>query len=226
MTDPTIALATSERAFHSSQSSAVVRSLALTAVGVVWLFAGGLSDRDASPERVLNLLKDSNGLLLALNFALLALALDAMQYISAAFLWSLYRWGLDQITVNDLYIDPSSGEICEVSTRARLGWFIARLSGFAGHLEDDRIDREAVSWKARRGRLRVELYELERRRSRSASRRPVHRSGRGAVEVKSSKPGNPWAPAWINWPGLLCYSLKVISLAVSYVFLGSFLLRT
>lgn len=188
---------------YTSQVSLITRTLALTAIAVIWLFASGKQGSNLAPFIALRRLESARPLLVSLGFALGALVMDLLQYAWGSIAWGTYRWSLDQVLVNDTF-DPS-----DLPIRVRLGWAIARLYGLAQRFEYSLgKSGSGVSWKGRREELRRRIRSLT-----------AGKEQRSLQAVFSST----WAPLMINRIVSLFYTLKVLSLLVSYAFLAIYL---
>ena len=191
---------------YSSQVSPIARTLALTAIAVIWLFAGAKIGNDKSPLAILHSLEATYSLDVALALALAVLLTDLLQYVWGSLAWGVYRWSLEQILVNDSFDQD------DLSARVRLGWAVARLLHFAQYLEYQ-VGRAGLedgrSWPMRRGYFRAQLRKM----------RDDKDSGTLAAATEV-----PWSPAIINRVTIALFLCKVGLLVVCYIFLGHFLL--
>lgn len=192
---------------YSSQVSPIVRTLALTAVAVIWLFAGARSGNSQSPLAILHRLELTSSLTLALALALCTLLMDLMQYVWGALSWATYRWSLEQILMNDNF-DPE-----DLSLRVRWAWLIARVFHIVQYLEYNERDgqRPALKqpWKVRRSNLRNLLKK--------STLDPSNTSLRSALSAS-------WSPLIINRMLIVFFISKITLLVLCYAFLGKFLL--
>jgi hypothetical protein len=197
-------LADDERSVHAQQFSAIVRSVALSEIAVAWLFSGGLSKTNASPETTLHLLRNNGALELTLFSSIAALFLDALQYLGSALVWSTYSWAINQIELNDA--DPEAVKRGEITPSARLGWRLARAYGLMGRLEEVNEPTAEKRYKGRRDALRSRI------------------AAAGEADATDPDDDDSWAPAWINLPALLCFLCKAVALATASVSLLKFLI--
>lgn len=194
---------------YSAQVSPIVRTLALTAIGVIWLFAGARpgGSGDSTPFAVLHRLESTGSLALALILALCALLVDLSQYVWGSLSWGTYRWSLEQILINDNF-DPD-----DLSFRVRLGWLIARLFRVPQHFEYHAMGKSGAalgkSWQTRRSDLRNSLQCIHSRQ--------VSPSLKVALD-------EPWSPLIINRISLILFLCKIALLVLCYALLGRFLL--
>jgi hypothetical protein len=192
---------------YSSQLSPIARTLALTAIAVVWLFAGSGLESTSSPVATWHHLESSAWLTCALILALAALVSDLMQYAWGAWAWGTYQWALDQILGNDNF-DPD-----DLSPRCRAGWAVARFFQLPRYMEYS-LYRQwgpviGTSWPVRRAALRQCLSRLHSDKDMA----PLD----AALRL-------PWSPAIINRVSLAFFVSKVILLLGCYGCLGLFLL--
>jgi hypothetical protein len=196
-----------EHQSYSAQASTIVRTLALTAVGVIWLFAGAGLSQARSPEVTLRRLESAHSLAVALALALGALIADLLQYIWGSLSWSMYLWSLEQILIND-GLDSD-----DLPLRSRIGWAVARAFHVAWHIEyyvyAESQAALGKSWRDRRANLRDII-----RRS---------RSGRGPTAVGVAL-NTPWSPLLINRVISALFWMKIILLMSCYALLVRFLL--
>ena len=193
---------------YSSQVSPIVRTLALTAIAVIWLFAGARSGSNPSPLDVLHRLELTGSLTVALALALCVLLVDLMQYVWGALSWATYRWSLEQIMLNDNF-DPE-----DLPLRIKLGWLVARMFRVAQYLEyygkESAKSTSKQPWVIRRNNLRKLLRKSTLDNSSSTS-------------LKSAL-GAPWSPLIINRLLSFFFVSKIALLILCYAFLGKFLL--
>lgn len=192
---------------YSAQVSTTIRTLALTAIALIWLFAGTGLGQSRSPSATLHRLESAEPLLLALTLALSVLIADFLQYVWGSLGWSTYRWALEQILVNDS-MDPE-----DLSIRSRLGWTAGRLFHVAWHLEWHLYGQSQAasgkSWPERRANLRSVLL--------------TSRSGQEPAAARTALDA-PWSPVLISRVISFLFWAKVILLICSYLLLGKFLL--
>lgn len=183
--------------------SLITRTLALAAIAIIWLFASGKQGSTLSPFNALRSLESEQPLLLSLGFALGALVTDLLQYVWGSLAWGAYRWSLDQLLINDSFA-PS-----DLSMRVRMGWVIARLFGVAKRFEYglSPSTREST-WRKRREHLRKRFKALG--------------DGGAQAELQDILDSS-WAPLIINRLVFLFYTLKVLTLLASYIFLAIYL---
>jgi hypothetical protein len=137
---------------YTAKTSEIVRTLSLSAIGVAWLFSGGLSKASSDPAALLASLKDTRELYLATILAISALALDLLQYVTGACLWGSVNWSIDQVLLND--------KKKKLKARARAGWTILRLNGSVRHLLYNQStasllpERDMDKWQDQRDSLR------------------------------------------------------------------------
>src|SRR4051812_6963206 len=86
---------------YTAAASAAARTLAVSAIGVVWLFAGGLTTQDATPQVILKKVESSGSLHAALVLAVATLALDLLQYAWASVAWGVFHSRIDIVDVDD-----------------------------------------------------------------------------------------------------------------------------
>lgn len=193
---------------YATQVSPIVRTLALTAIAVIWLFGGGKNGSPSSALLELQGIKSSTPLVAALGLALAVLVADLLQYVWAAFAWGAYRWALEQVLVNDEW-NPD-----DLHIRARAGWFVARMFYIPRYLEYrlgvHAQERRAHSWSERRDHLREVL-----RRSVDSTRNSA---------VLGSALNVPWSPLVINRIVAVLFVLKISLLISCYAVLGTLLL--
>lgn len=188
---------------YTSQVSLITRTMALTAIVVIWLFARGKQGSTLSPFNALRTLESERLLLFSLGFALGALVADLLQYVWGSIAWGAYRWSLDQVLVNDSFA-PS-----DLSMRVRLGWMIARLFGIAKRFEFGlNVAVSESAWRVRREHLRKRLKAL--------------RDGGDQTDLQAVL-NSSWAPLAINRLISLFYGFKVLALLVSYILLAIYL---
>jgi hypothetical protein len=188
---------------YTGQVSLISRTLALTAIAVIWLFASQKQGSTLSPFMALRKVESAQPLLFSLAFTLGTLILDLLQYVWGSIAWATYRWSLDQILINDSF-DPLN-----LSLRVRVAWASARLCGLVKRFEyslgHPASDRE---WPKRREQLRKDIKSLM--------------AGEGhekLLEVANST----WAPLVINRIVSILYVMKILSLLISYGFLATYL---
>jgi len=188
---------------YTSQVSLITRTMALTAIVVIWLFASGRQGSTLSSFDALRKLESERLLLLSLGFALGALVTDFLQYVWGSIAWGAYRWSLDQVLINDSFA-PS-----DLSMRVRLGWMIARLFTIAKRFEYGlNLPTQKSAWRMRREHLRKRLKTL--------------RDDGGQADLKTVL-NSSWTPLTINRMTSFFYSLKVLALLTSYILLATFL---
>jgi hypothetical protein len=183
--------------------SLITRTLALAAIAIIWLFASGKQGSTLSPFNALRSLESAQPLLLSLGFALGALVTDLLQYVWGSLAWGAYRWSLDQLLINDSF---SSSDL---SMRVRLGWMIARLFRVVKRLEYGLSpSTRGLTWRMRREHLRKRFKAL--------------RDGGAQADLQNIL-NSSWAPLIISRLVTLFYTLKVLALLVSYIFLAIYL---
>jgi hypothetical protein len=192
---------------YSSQVSPIARTLALTAIAVIWLFAGAKTGTNKSPFAILHSLESARSLDVALALALSVLLVDLLQYVWGSLAWGIYRWSLDQILINDSFDQD------DLSARARLGWALARLFHVTRYLEyrvsGNTGSDSSRSWPRRRSDLRNQLGK-------------VH-VDKGLTSLTTAL-STPWSPVIINRIVTVFFLCKICLLIVCYVLLGRFLL--
>jgi hypothetical protein len=189
---PLLDNAANQYEFYTDHTSTVVRSLAITAVGVVWLLAGGLTKAADSPEAILAAIHHDDLLFWAFNCAVGALAADLVQYILSAIAWGVYGWSIDQGIVQS---NTLSG------ARSWCAWQVIHLYRLARHLEREGglpSPGPNYKWPARRAALRTALR---------AQPRP---------EWLQTALQDSWAPASINRLPLLIFLAKIGLTASAY----------
>jgi hypothetical protein len=191
---------------YSAQVSPIARTLALTAIAVVWLFANGRPGSSLASVVVLHRLEATPSLQFALALALGELMADLLQYLWGSMAWASYRWSLEQILLNDNF-DPE-----DLPIRIRVGWGFARLFHipryFEYHAGRQVISEHPVSWPTRRSNLRESLRLL------------AEADSPGGLEEALQI---PWAPLLINRVSLILFITKITLLILCYIFLGKFL---
>ena len=188
---------------YTSQVSLITRTMALTAIVVIWLFASSRQGSTLSSFDVLRKLESERLLLFSLGFALGALVADFLQYVWGSIAWGAYRWSLDQVLINDSFT------LSDLSMRVRLGWMIARLFKVAKRFEYGlNPPAQKSAWRMRREHLRKRLKTL--------------RDGGDQADLKTVL-NSSWTPLIINRMTFFFYSLKVLALLTSYILLAIFL---
>jgi hypothetical protein len=190
---------------YTSQVSLIVRTLALAAIAVIWLFASGRPTGTEAASVIFQNVRSSAVLTAALALSLGVLVLDLLQYVWASFAWGTYRWCLEQIFVNDDWDQV-------LSYRARLGWAGARLFHFVRYLEFYSRGADgnchAVKWRVRRQRLRKVLEKSNSDHERSLT----------------SALAAPWSPLFISRVSMIFFVSKTVGLMVCYALVGRYLL--
>jgi hypothetical protein len=188
---------------YTSQVSLITRTLALTAIAVIWLFASRSQGSGITPFDALRRIESARPLLFSLGFSLGALLMDFLQYSWGSVAWGVYRWSLDQIMVNDSF------DVSDLSVRVRLGWAIARAYGLARRFEYG-FSRPATerAWGIRRQQLRRRIQSLM--------------AGEGHENLRAVI-NSPWAPLAINRLVSAFYSLKIVCLLACYILLAIYL---
>jgi hypothetical protein len=186
---------------YTAQTSTITRSLAITAVAIVWLFGGGLLPKDASPEVLLERVQRSNGLKWALLLALAALVLDLLQYA-----WGSVAWGRVHRCL-DAVLEGDDGRVPVGTYDA--AWVRARKMGLVEQLERVADLTPQVPWDARR----------------EAVRAAVHPPGGGARSPALERfLDRPAAPRAVTVVTAVLFGVKLLALAAAYACLAVFLL--
>lgn len=131
---PIVARAEARFAFYSGQASTVCRTLALSAIGIVWLFAPhGADSASLAPTTSLHAIRAHGDLLKPLNFAVWYLVFDATQYVLSALLWSLHRWTIERIAFTEGF-DGSVVEYLAYYLADAMGTvrYLRRVAGLTG----------------------------------------------------------------------------------------------
>lgn len=76
----------------TTQASTLVRTLALAAVAMAWSFAGGFGSGVTANTKVIEKVNENDDLRLALRLAVIALTLDAFQYLWTATWTGVHFW--------------------------------------------------------------------------------------------------------------------------------------
>jgi hypothetical protein len=101
-----IAYADAEAVFYTGKASDIARALALTAIAVVWFFAGGGIEH-ITPVATIHQLQLNTPLTWALYTAILSVILDLLQYLWGAAAWMLTRWSIQEALLRDVARTPS-----------------------------------------------------------------------------------------------------------------------
>lgn len=192
---------------YSGLVSQIVRTLALTAIAIVWLFSGGGS-QTLEPGDIVARMQDDWRLNGTFGLAIACLVADLLQYVWAASAWGIYRWIWDQLLLNDPRVNGASVSL-------RFAWRVSRLYGIPRYLESavDGPDRDEVdrgSWIKRRDSLRAQLRSL--------------RTGTGQSRIHDAL-DVPIAPIGINRPTIVFFTVKVIAILFAFILLGTFILH-
>lgn len=184
---------------YTTQASTVARSLALSAIAVVWLFAGGLAGKDATPEQLLANVRSATALDVALRFALLALLLDLLQYVWAAAAWGRFHREIEGVVRGDNGTTAFK-EVRDAWVRAKKIGFVAQLERAAAM--DPPADEEARLLQARR---------------------LIHPQNGEMLPGVADMLASTKAPPTITRVTALLLWTKLLSLAICFVSLGAFL---
>jgi hypothetical protein len=146
MSEPTVhgstKFAADQYTAASGQTSTIVRSLALSAIAVIWLFSGGLTPKDATPQRLLQQIQDAGWLQVGLIAALASLVLDLLHYVWATCCWGGFHRALDGVLERDDGAEPLSGDVEKVWNRAarwKIVDQIEQLTGTSGYSQTERL---------------------------------------------------------------------------------------
>jgi|GEM_PF-3795352 len=187
---------------YTTQTSAITRSLAITAVAVVWLFGGGLIAKDATPEVLLARIQASEGLEAALLLALAALVLDLLQYAWGSLSWGTFHRRLDDV----LEADDGHGSVGEGTDKA---WARARKIGLVGQLERAAGLDPPADWGSRRDAVRAVVHPRDGAKRSPSVQRFLDRAA---------------APRGLTTVTAVLFAAKFLALCASYFFLAVFLL--
>lgn len=114
---------------NSKEASTVIRGLALSAVAIIWLYAGGLGLTDKFQDTVSSLAGDKL-VLIALALAFLTLFLDVLQYVISTIILQRYRSVLRKLLAVDRYALPIPDDLIKEWRSffgVRVAWSIAEV---------------------------------------------------------------------------------------------------
>ena len=94
---------------YTAQASALARAVALSGVALIWLFGGGLSPNNASPDKVLDRIYEEGTLRVALVLLVAVLVLDIAQYLLASAAFGLLAWSADRVAADNAWPKGPSG---------------------------------------------------------------------------------------------------------------------
>lgn len=181
---------------YSAQMSTVVRSLAITAVAVTWLLAGGLTS-DTSAAVVIDNIRGDCALFVSMVLSLCALFADALHYAWASAAWGAYSWVLNEVWLSRDLIGS------ERTLGARAAWLLSPMfsvDAFINHYG-----------RASQGGSDPVIS------ARVSARRLLARSGEnpGLASALSI----PWSPKWLNRGSLFFFWLKTLLTGGAYAYL-------
>lgn len=219
MTDKThgsTAFAAEQYKASSSQASTIVRSLALSSIAVIWLFAGGLTPQDASPQQLLDQISCAGWLQVGLITALVSLFFDLVQYVWATALWGGYHRALYGVLERDDSNKPFTGDVRSVWERAA-AWGIVRQIEVVTQADSDPANAGAeLKGKGKNDQKRM-----------TAARTSLHTALTETGDTFT--PLRRWAEAPVSPPiirggTITFFVVKVVALVVSFACVGQFLI--
>lgn len=174
-------------ATYSAQASTIVRTLAVTAIASAWLFGGGLvKTQNPPPETVLSVIRAHDSMFAALVLAVVALALDLLQYAYSSCVWGGYKWTLARL----LLTVPGTSD----SPAPLDGWLWQLTKWY-------QLDRYLADDETR------SLSENERKIKTVAAIHSQRRPSQAAVS---------WFPAAMARPTVALFLLKLLALTGAY----------
>jgi len=201
MTDRPTFAASANQTFreYTAQASNLARTLALSGIAIIWLFAGGLVAGNASPRATLDRVYGEQALQVALLLLVSVLILDIAQYLWAAVIFGMLAWSADRI------VAARDRTPTQLTHADRLAWRVARSSGMQQRIGPaSATDAEAsAAW----------------RQQRTASAATL-----AASEDPASLLGAPAAPRGAVMAVDVLFWLKLLALLVAYVSLLIYLL--
>jgi hypothetical protein len=138
--------ASSSLATSSEKFSSAARPLALSAIAIVWLLASGPS---APIKQSLSNVLSEPWLGSSVALAVLALALDVVQYLISTVSLLVYRWALWEVIANDSR--AVEGPQAARSWTEGIAWTILRMNGVRGRL--GALFDEDIPWKRLRDKM-------------------------------------------------------------------------
>lgn len=190
---------------HTTQVSAITRSLGITCLGTVWLLAGGLNS-NVSPTEVVSAISSSQFLRWSFLLSLLGLLLDGLQYVWGSAMWGLYGWCLNRIWA------VSEGEFNKAAVSS--AW---RLGSFFG------VDRHFINSLLSNDDQRGEANSRSSRERKSTAQTLMAACTDPALRAKALD--RPRSPRFINSGTLTFYWFKIIATFAAYGLLAAYVLQ-
>ena len=186
---------------YSAQMSTVVRSLAITATAVTWLFAGGLTS-DTAAAAVISNIRGDWALSASMVLSLTALFADALHYAWASAVWGTYSWVLNEVWLSRAVVPD------ERRLGAKFAWTIAPMFRIVSYVHHYGLTGQD---------------NINRVPSRVAASTLL-----SAVDTNpelSAALALPWSPKWLNRGSLLLFWLKFMLTGGAYISLLAIFMR-